>query len=115
MLILAYRLLKREQEVELMLNDKHKKTSVVMMSPGLMKLYEVYSESPVIGEELFNESDYHPITFYDPQECLDMMTEEELEEEYEHDAPVDMAEKREKKWGELELRLSFFTDSYRWQ
>jgi hypothetical protein len=79
------------------------------MSQELIKLYQVF---PVdIAWE------YQPITFYDPQDCLDMMIDTEFEEEFQEnlEAPEAKVERIERQWGELELRLSFFVDSYKWQ
>jgi hypothetical protein len=91
---------------------KTRETRVVLMSSALMKLYEVKVE----GAE---GAKFHPITFYDPQECLEMLTDvrtEPFEDDGWGEAPPDSKHERiEKQWGELELRLSFFTDNYKWQ
>lgn len=86
-----------------------KETRIVLMSPELMKLYEVQPT---------DESwDHQPITFYNPQECLDMMIEMDYELDFCDDegSPESKACRIEKQWGELELRLSFFMNAYKWQ
>ena len=88
--------------------QKSKTTRIVMMSSSLMRLYDVHG--PREGLE------FHPITFCDPQGCLEMLIESEDKELVpEEKGPEFRAERMERQWGELELRLSFFTDSYRWQ
>jgi len=79
------------------------------MSQELIKLYQVFPVDTAW--------EYQPITFYDPRDCLDMMIDTELEEEVQDtlDTPEAKVERLEKQWGELELRLSFFVDSYKWQ
>jgi hypothetical protein len=83
-----------------------RETRIVLLSPTLMKLYEV--------QGVKDAQRFQPITFYDPQECLEMLTDpmEEAGEVIE-EPPKSM--KVEKQWGELELRLSFFSDIYKWQ
>jgi hypothetical protein len=85
---------------------------IVMMSPSLMKLYEVKS----LGQS-GPEEDFRPITFLNPQECLDMMIDAEADEDLleEKEEPVEKSVRIERQWGELELRLSFFTKGYTWQ
>ncbi len=81
---------------------------IVMMSKDLMKLYDVKGFSDGL--------EFQPITFLDPQECLEMLIEtdgnEYIEDEIEMDSKADRIEKQ---WGELELLLSFFSDSFNWQ
>jgi hypothetical protein len=92
-----------------MAKAKSEETKVIMMSSHLMKLYEVRQFGP--GGE------FSPITFYNPQECLNMMVDVETEEDLLGDAEVvpDKGMHLEKQWGELELRLSFFTKALNWQ
>ena len=85
---------------------KIRDTRVVLLSPTLMKLYEV--------QGVKDAHRFQPITFYDPQECLEMLTDPD-EEAGELLAEPPKAHKVEKQWGELELRLSFFSDIYKWQ
>jgi hypothetical protein len=92
--------------------NKNRDTRVVLMSSTLMKLYEVKVKGA-------GGVKFHPITFYDPQECLEMLTDvrtESFEEDgWENTPPASKHKRIEKQWGELELRLSFFSDGYRWQ
>jgi|WetSurMetagenome_2_1015567.scaffolds.fasta_scaffold779742_1 hypothetical protein len=85
---------------------------IVMMSPTLRKLYEL--RSPGLSD---NPDEFHPITFLNPQECLDMMVDKEAEEEGEDqtDLPEEKSMRVQRQWGELELRLSFFSKNYTWQ
>ena len=94
--------------VKAMPERKKRETRIVVMSPGLMKIYEV--------QGLGDGFDYQPITFRDPRECLEMLVKDESPEIlFEEEDPAASLEKIEKQWGELELRLSFFTDSFTWQ
>jgi hypothetical protein len=92
-----------------MINIRTRETRIVLMSQELIKLYQVFPMD--IARE------YQPITFYDPQDCLDIMIGNELEEEVQEnlEAPEARIERLERQWGELELRLSFFVDSHKWQ
>lgn len=76
---------------------------IVVMSPALMELYDL--QGLQTGVEL------QPVTFYQPRECLEMLIESESNE----DETPDLADDFERKMGELELRLSFFTSTCRWQ
>ncbi len=88
--------------------ERSRKVRIVMMSSDVMKLYDVMGTR--------DDFEFQPITFYDPQECLDMLIDVDPEEEdYGGSIERTNAEKLEKQWGELELRLSFFTDAQRWQ
>jgi hypothetical protein len=84
-------------------------TRVVMMSANLMKLYDLRSFD--------SGHDFSPITFYNPQECLSMMVDADSEEAIipEVEPVVEKALRVEKQWGELELRLSFFSKALNWQ
>ena len=87
---------------------KAKDTRIIIMSNDLMRLYEI--QTPLT-------SDGEPLTFYDPQECLEMMTEmdeEELQSKPKEPAPS-KAVRMARQWGELELRLSFFPSTSKWQ
>jgi len=55
-----------------------------------------------------------PITFVDSQECLDMLLDKNTEQEDQAEAN-DLLEKVEMHNGKLELRLSFFTNTFKWQ
>lgn len=88
------------------MENKNKQTRIVMMSPALMRLYDVYG--------IKGGSEFQPITFCLPQECLEMLvSEESLDEDENSLEPA--AETLERKMGELELRLSFFTNAQKWQ
>ena len=89
-----------------MTSSKTRETRVVLLSPTLMKLYEV--------QGVKDAHRFQPITFYDPQECLEMMTDPAEEAGVIIEEPP-KKEKMDKQWGELELRLSFFSDIYKWQ
>lgn len=91
-----------------MASAKSEETRIVMMSSSLMELYDV---------QIDIELEFQPITFYNPQECLDMLTDTDADEDlWEDEAPkVDKAQRIERQWGELELRLSFFSNAYNWQ
>ncbi len=81
---------------------------VVIMSKELMDLYDFYP----LAEGL----EFQPFTFMSPQECLEMLISEEFEEEdLLEESPSESHKKIQKQWGELELRLSFFTDALNWQ
>ena len=84
---------------------------IILMGPELMKLYDV----AVIDVSI----DYHPLTFCNPRDCLDMMIEPDLddveEDPEEVDSPEAKAERLERQWGELELRLSFLVEACNWQ
>lgn len=86
-------------------------TRIVLMSPDLMKLYDVQIRDNING--------YQPVTFVSPRECLELMTTFETETDpllaTEEDPAEQKAQRIEKQWGELELRLSFFTDGCSWQ
>lgn len=91
-----------------MANERSNTTRIVMMSSTLMKLYEV--------QGLNDGPEYQPITFCHPQECLEMLIETGPKEPAaEEPMTMPRAQRIEKQWGELELRLSFFTDGYKWQ
>ena len=91
-------------------------TRIIMMSPALMKLYDVHLTEEYPNSANFSGLEYQPITFCDPQECLDMLIDSKAEDgEDEESGPEARAEVLEKQWGELELRLSFFTDAFKWQ
>ena len=99
-----------------MSNTSIKETRIVMMSPELMRLYEVQATKLEADGRGIQELKYEPITFCEPHECLDMLTDVELDETMlDDDSPESKADRIERQWGELELRLSFFTDSYKWQ
>ncbi len=89
-----------------MTSGRTRETRVVLLSPTLMKLYEV--------QGVKDAHRFQPITFYDPQECLEMLTDPG-EEAIEMVEPPPRSVKMEKQWGELELRLSFFSDIFKWQ
>jgi|GEM_PF-4614830 hypothetical protein len=82
---------------------------IVMMSKDLMDLYDFHP----LAEGL----EFQPMTFLSPQECLEMLvsTEELEEEELFEESTSESHKKIQKQWGELELRLSFFTDALNWQ
>jgi len=86
-----------------MASRKTKETRVVLLSPALMRLFQVQGDDEALR--------FQPITFYDPQECLEMLTDPAEEPPPEEPKSGMM----EKQWGELELRLSFFSDIYKWQ
>lgn len=93
-------------------------TRIVIMSPALMKLYNVHAAKNVPNCAPPLELDYQPITFCHPQECLDMLIdveEKECELEEAIPDPETKAQRMEKQLGELELRLSFFNEAYKWQ
>ncbi|HUT54603.1 MAG TPA: hypothetical protein VM658_14530 [bacterium] len=88
---------------------KANETRIVIMNNDLMKLYDMHTA--IRGDDI------EPITFYDPQECLEMMVEvdeEDLNLNTEKKSGS-KAERLAKQWGELELRLSFFAGAYKWQ
>jgi hypothetical protein len=88
---------------------KAKETRIIIMSNDLMKLYDMQTEIKAANDQ--------PLTFYDPQECLEMMIgmdEEELEDRHIESAEA-KAERLAKQWGELELRLTFFPSKSKWQ
>ncbi len=91
-----------------MAEGKNSDTKIILMSQELMNLYEV--RGPRKGV------DFQPVTFTGPRECLEMMLNSEDDEfwlsEYE---TLDKTERLERQWGELELRLSFFSDAANWQ
>ena len=88
--------------------ERIRTTRIVMMTSALMKLYEVRG--------FRGGAEYQPITFCNPHDCLEMLVNAEHKEpEPEAENPTYRAQKMEKQWGELELRLSFFTDGYKWQ
>ncbi|MFO8058665.1 MAG: hypothetical protein R6V10_15370 [bacterium] len=81
---------------------------VIMMSKELMDLYD-FCPFPEGAE-------FQPITFHAPQECLEMLvSSEDFPYETGEEDPLENHKKVEKQWGELELRLSFFTDALHWQ
>lgn len=83
-------------------------TRIIMMSPALMRLYNVTG--------LWDETANQAITFCDPEECLNLMIDIEAEENVVEVEELDSKALRlEKQWGELELRLSFFTEALKWQ
>lgn len=88
-----------------MTTRKTKETRVVLLSPTLMRLFDVQGEDDALR--------FQPITFYDPNECLEMLTDPGEEPEDEVVKPK--SGRMDKQWGELELRLSFFSDIYKWQ
>jgi hypothetical protein len=55
-----------------------------------------------------------PVTFYDSQQCLDMLLDKSLEQEG-HTQGNDLLEKVENTNSATELKLSFFTDAIKWQ
>jgi hypothetical protein len=93
---------------ELRSSDKR----IVMMSSTLRKLYELATPAPGPGDD-----EFHPMTFLNPQECLDMMVDSETEEEVEvlDNQTEEKSLRIQRQWGELELRLSFFSKSFTWQ
>lgn len=81
---------------------------VVMMSKELMDLYDFCP----VAEGM----EFQPITFLSPQDCLDMLiSAEELEDDEFFETSSESHKRIQKQWGELELRLSFFTDALKWQ
>jgi len=91
-----------------MADSNYTDTKIVIMSKDLMSLYEVQGPG--------HETEYEAFTFHDPQECLDMMVSVEGEEMAAGAEPtLDRADRIERQWGELELRLSFFTEGFNWQ
>jgi len=82
-------------------------TKVILMSPSLLGLYELFGAG---GADQFQ-----PLTFCRPQECLDMLIDEDdIEDIFHGSGGPDNADRIQRQWGELELRLSFFTDSLTW-
>jgi len=91
-----------------MASATQKPTKIVMMSPELMRMYDV---------QAFEDLDVQALTFYNPEECLDMMVEaeEDPNDPENFKTPEKKAERLERQWGELELRLSFFIEGHNWQ
>lgn len=106
--MVARRLLYYKPEVNNMESLRLGVSKVVMMSTDLMNLYEVRGR--IKGQE------FMPITFYNAQECLDMLMDiAAIDADQKPVLPANKAERVERQWGELELRLSFFTEAYKWQ
>jgi len=62
-----------------------------------------------LGGAAIGKDEFMPMTCLAPQECLDLLEDREQKEDTET-----KAQKVERQWGELELRLSFFTQAYHW-
>lgn len=85
------------------MQNKAKETRVLVLRPGLLRQFDL----------VVPEGASTALTIMEPQESLDLLCPSDFDSD---DACAKSHQKRlEYQWGELELRLAFFSDIFKWQ